>query len=272
MINQEIITKWVKYVSEDLSANSIESYTRYISKVEKSFLELATEDINDFLDKLSTKSAKIQAIFSLNNLFKYLLDTNKITKNPMIGHDKYKNKDKKELKIPTDREFKKIKEVVCECKNIRDIAIFTILSNCGLRVSELINIDMDDIYTEESRTYINIKNTKNGKDRTISLNNLTKEKLNNYIKDRVNYEDLNEKLVPLTRQGINLIINRYSRLARVKITPHGFRHYFATKALEITGDVATVSNVLGHSSIKTTQIYLHIGKKAANKIAEAVVI
>ena len=151
-------------------------------------------------------------------------------------------------------------------KSIRDRLIFEFLYGTGCRISELVNTDLQDIDFEAN--VIKIRFGKGSKQRLIPLGKDLKKSIESYvIQVRTNLVKskisdsllLNARGQRLSRQTIWMVINIYAKEHGIKdLTPHTLRHAFATHLLEGGADVRVVQELLGHSSINTTQIYTHV--------------
>ncbi|MGA1390362.1 MAG: tyrosine-type recombinase/integrase [Candidatus Nanopelagicales bacterium] len=151
-------------------------------------------------------------------------------------------------------------------KSIRDRLIFEFLYGTGCRISELVNTDLQDIDFESN--IVKIRFGKGSKQRLIPLGKSLKKSIEAYViqvrNNLPNFQKidallLNSKGKRLTRQSIWVVINKYAQEQGIKdLTPHTLRHAFATHLLEGGADVRVVQELLGHSSINTTQIYTHV--------------
>lgn len=151
-------------------------------------------------------------------------------------------------------------------KSIRNRLIFEFLYGTGCRISELVNTDLQDIDFESN--VIKIRFGKGSKQRIIPLGTNLKKSIESYViqvrnnlgkSKKTDSLLLNAKGQRLTRQSIWTVINKYALENGIKdLTPHTLRHAFATHLLEGGADVRVVQELLGHSSINTTQIYTHV--------------
>ena len=151
-------------------------------------------------------------------------------------------------------------------KSIRNRLIFEFLYGTGCRISELVNTDLQDIDFESN--VIKIRFGKGSKQRVIPLGTNLKKSIESYViqvrnnlvkSKKTDSLLLNAKGQRLTRQSIWTVINKYALENGIKdLTPHTLRHAFATHLLEGGADVRVVQELLGHSSINTTQIYTHV--------------
>lgn len=156
---------------------------------------------------------------------------------------------------------------------LRNRAMFEVLYGTGVRVSELINIKLEDLNLQVG--YILISG-KGGKQRIVPLGSTAIESLSPYLKQRTNmlkkqqnnYLFVNKIGTKLSRQGFWKILKKYAISWGIKksISPHTFRHSFATHLLEQGADLRSVQEMLGHSNITTTQIYTHITRAKLRKV------
>ncbi len=158
---------------------------------------------------------------------------------------------------------------------LRDKAILETFYACGLRVSELINLKLSDLFFEEEiiRAF-----GKGSKERLIPIGSSAREWITNYLKQSrpllqkkmksENYLFLNSRGSKFSRMGIWKIVERYVKEAGIEkeVHPHTFRHSFATHLLEGGADLRAVQEMLGHADISTTQIYTHIDREYIKQV------
>ncbi len=164
---------------------------------------------------------------------------------------------------------------------LRDKAILETLFSTGLRVSELTSLDIDSINMERGEFMVR---GKGDKERLVFLSGSAKDAINDYLKVRkddfkplfIHYGGLNEdeengEYMRLTPRSVQRIIKKYAKLAGIvkDVTPHVLRHSFATDLLINGADIRSVQDMLGHSSITTTQIYTHITNKQLREVHKA---
>ena len=268
-------------IERSLSKNSIEAYIRDIEKFAIYAITLSInpvnierEDIKNFLKEINNLgiSARSQAriISGIKAFYKYLLLENYINNNPteLIESPKIG------LKIPDILSLLEINQIIdsIDLSNnlgYRNKAIIEMLYSCGLRVSELINLKISNV--QFSKGYIKILG-KGNRERLAPIGGKALDALSIYINNHrnlriVNKLDndiifLNNRGSKLTRVMIFLIIKKLVLKTdiRKKISPHTFRHSFATHMIEGGANLRAVQEMLGHQSITTTEIYTHLDK------------
>lgn len=167
---------------------------------------------------------------------------------------------RKEKKLPNILSKNEIQLLFNSTYNLKHLTILAVIYSCGLRVSELINIKINDI--DNNRMVIHIKKAKGNKDRQVQLTNQLLELLRKYYKKYlpINYLIVGQNGGKYSTTSIQKIIKNSSFKAGInkKVTPHTLRHSFATHLLENGTDIRFIQKILGHSDIKTTQIYTHV--------------
>jgi integrase/recombinase XerD len=149
----------------------------------------------------------------------------------------------------------------------RDLTIFLLFLDSGLRVSELVGIELDDLNLHEG--YITIRQAKGRKERIIPIGSIVQKSLWKYINlcrprpltDNITSLFLTSSGLPLTRNGIQQMMRRLARRAGitgVRCSPHTFRHTFSKRYLTNGGDVFSLQQILGHSSLASVRIYLNL--------------
>jgi site-specific recombinase XerD len=165
--------------------------------------------------------------------------------------------------IISTNEMNKYRREVHKAAKKRDIAIVELLLNTGIRASELISLEINDVELSDRKGILIIRNSKGGKYRSIPLNSDARKALNEYLESRSVNVRYSSKLWTgqrgaLTQDGLNKLLKRYAAKCRLsdKIHPHMFRHYFAKKLVrDKKEDLVLVAYLLGHSDINTTKIY-----------------
>lgn len=164
---------------------------------------------------------------------------------------------------------------------LRDKAILETLFSTGLRVSELTSLDIDSINMERGEFMVK---GKGDKERIVFLSDTAKDAISDYLKNRkdnfsplfIHYGGLNDEnesgeYMRITPRSVQRLIKKYAKLAGIvkEVTPHVLRHSFATDLLINGADIRSVQDMLGHSSITTTQIYTHITNKQLREVHKA---
>ncbi|MGV0755465.1 site-specific tyrosine recombinase XerD [Empedobacter brevis] len=262
-----------------VSANTIEGYLRDIQKLihysDKQPLDYTQDDLRDFVHNFASGDYSVRSqarvISGLKSFFGYLQledfredNPTSLLETPKIG-----------MKLPdviSEKEIDKMIEVIDLSKpeGQRNRAIIETLYGCGLRVSELINLKISDLFFDDGFVRVIGKGNKQRlvpiSDYTIKYINLYKESIRIHLPIQAGYEDflfLNRRGKNLTRVMIFTIVKELSIIAGVKktISPHTFRHSFATHLLKNGADLRAIQLMLGHESITTTEIYTHVDQE-----------
>jgi integrase/recombinase XerD len=267
-------------IERGFSVNSISSYKEDIYKFNKfidnskSPLEVSSDDIKEFLQKISkgmNSSSQSRIISGLRSFFEFLIFEKYISQNPL----RLIESPKISRKLPDTLSIEEIDLLTSNLdlskeQGERNLAIIELLYGCGLRVSELVDLKISDLFFNEN--FIKVTG-KGNKQRLIPIGNITKQNVNNYLQNSRNkikvisaFNDhvfLNRRGKNLTRAMIFTIVKNLAKKANFSksISPHTFRHSFATHLLENGADLRTIQQLLGHESITTTEIYMHLDNK-----------
>jgi site-specific recombinase XerD len=217
------------------------------------FKELNEDAFKDYIQKILQKkkpSSVNKDKFAIQFFFSSVLHKKVIL--PTI---------KKNISMPDILTIEEVKKLLEATENIKHQLIIKLLYGCGLRVSEIVNLTKGDVNLEEG--LIKIKLAKGRKDRFVKLPESIKENLENYCK--LNTGDIlfqSNRGGKLTKDTIQKIVQNSAKRAGIKkrVYPHLLRHSFATHLLEQGIDLRIIQKLLGHSSIKTTQIYTQISQ------------
>ncbi|MBU2576201.1 MAG: tyrosine-type recombinase/integrase [Nanoarchaeota archaeon] len=174
---------------------------------------------------------------------------------------------KRNKPLPDILTIGEIKQLIDNTLNIKHILIIKILYGCGLRVSEIINLKKEDVNFEEG--LIHVKMAKGRKDRFVKIPNSVIEDLENFMKISGGvYLFGSNRGGKLTDSTIQAIMKNSAKKAGIKkrVYPHLLRHSFATHLLEQGTDLRVIQKLLGHSDIKTTQIYTHISQASIQNV------
>ena len=268
-------------LERNLSVNTIKSYRSdlkklefYLSKTSAKKLSFIDPDIvRGFLYEQSKRvSAKTQGriISTLKTFFNFLVLEKLINDSPIENID-YPKIDSKIPLVLTTYEIDKLISCAFSKKfGLRNQTIIEIMYSCGLRVSELTEMKISNIFFDESLIKIL---GKGNKERFIPLSGTAKKLLYNYItynrknlsqdKQSIDIVFLNNRGKKLTRVMVYNIINDAALEAKInkKISPHTLRHSFATHLIENGADIISIQKMMGHENVVTTEKYLHVNKK-----------
>lgn len=266
------------------SQNTIEAYGRdlkyFLNFLKKDWKDVKKEDVLLYLRELQRKGfsqrSSSRVLSSLRTFFKYLILEGVIKVNPLSGIKGIRQA----KSLPTYLTMEEIEKLLSlpelsSPTGKRDKAILELMYATGLRVSEVVELKMEELELDEGFIYVM---GKGGKRRMVPTGEIALKYLSIYLNVREEYFEgkgspfvfLNYKGEPLTRQGLWKIIKGYGRKIGIgdKLTPHTLRHSFATHLLERGADLRSIQIMLGHSRISTTQIYTHIATERLKRIWE----
>lgn len=280
---EENITSFLYYLEhiKGASHNTVQSYERdlkyltiYLNQNGKIHIdELKEEDIEQYLAYLESnhKSAATisRTLAAIRAFYQYLIKENKLDENPA-----------KKIALPKiEKKAPRIlsqEQIVClldqpnrkDTKGIRDRAMLELLYATGIRVSELISLKITDINLQQG--YIICRDSQ--KERTIPIGKSAITALQLYLGEvrHILVRDSSDKTLfvncngyPMTRQGFWKILKTYAHMAHIseEITPHMLRHSFAAHLVQNGANLKSVQQMLGHSDISTTQVYMHLNKE-----------
>lgn len=284
---EALVKRFVTFLERDkrLSLNTLQSYRRDIEQYFTYLQGINLQNISNsnkttviayllYLQKKGRATSTISRnLASIRSFYQY------IAKNDLIDHDPTSELEspKVEKKLPqilsTEEVELLLEQPQCvDLKGFRDKAMLELLYATGIRVSELIQLDIQDLNLDMAF----IKCNKGTRERMIPIGSMAISALKNYLnKARPMLIQNNEEKAlfinvnggRLTRQGFWKIIKQYKNQAKISkdITPHTLRHSFAAHLLENGADLRSIQEMLGHSDISSTQIYAQIAK---NKIME----
>lgn len=259
-----------------LSDNTVESYMRDLRqfahfvlrqydvaphKVERVMIERYMAWL---FDNGREKTSQARNLSGIRSFFNFLMINDKIDVSPA----EFINTPKFGRQLPDVLSTDEIDRIIAvidttTVKGLRDSAMLEVLYSCGLRVSELISLRLGDLFFGEG--YIRVIG-KGDKQRLIPISTMARDKIQIYLEQRHSLRSgeeivfLNNRGTKLTRVMIFTVIKRASQLAGIDkhISPHTFRHSFATHLLEGGASIRQVQEMLGHESILTTEIYTHL--------------
>lgn len=282
------VDSFVKYLvsQKRVSNNTLQSYTRDLKQFK---LYLNEVNINDLLKvnqatiitymiymrRLGKANSSIlRSLATLRCFYSHMIENGLINEDPTLNLDLPKS-DRPQIEILNQKETETLLDQP-ECKDFkgyRDKAMLELLYATGLKVSELINLNVCDISLEES--YITCGNTKK---REVPLGSMAAEALKNYMgsaRTKMFFDTsekdalfLNQNGKRLTRQGFWKIIKGYKEKANInkEVTPHTLRHSFAVHLIENGADVGAVKEMLGHTALSTTKYYTKLVEKRLDEV------
>lgn len=254
----------------------LNKFLRYLTEhrqMVKSWEEVSKKDIVSFLawemDTGASYATVARSLSSIKSFYKFMVMENYLTINPTTDLETPKIK----RKLPQVLSIEEVDKLLEQCNvmlplGIRDRAMLELMYGTGLRVSELLALQLDDInFTAGFLRCLG----KGRKERIIPINNSSimwverylSRSRNTLLKGRQERSlFLNAHGRPLTRQGFFKLLGQYAEKSGIEkeITPHTLRHSFATHLLENGADLRAVQEMLGHADISTTQIYTHVTK------------
>lgn len=276
MTDQDLINRFRRYLrlERSYSSNTLDAYTRDIERLAAShprLLSIHLEDLQAFLAELYdmgiSPRSQARILSGIRTFYKFLMldgfleqDPTELLESPRQGEH-----------LP---EVLSVEEVdmleaaidLSEPEGQRNKAIIEVLFSCGLRVSELVNLQLSNLYLEEG--YLRVIG-KGNKERLVPISKRATDELRYWFIDRnamkikpgeQDYVFLNRRGAHLTRTMILIMIKRLGVAAGIKktISPHTLRHSFATALLEGGADLRSIQAMLGHEKIGTTEIYTHL--------------
>ena len=258
----------------DAYKRDINQYLTYLSDLDlKNLTDVKSTHVRDYIRVLNdggmAPASVSRIISSIRTYYKFLSSENILDENPVL----LINNPKLPKKIPdvlSEKEISLIINAIQESSQFyqRDKAIIEMLYSCGIRVTELCNLEMSNLFIDEDLIRVM---GKGNKERLLPLGLRSKKYINDYIKHSRNshikksgssFVFVSRNGNQLTRAMINIILNKWTQVSGLKksVSPHKLRHSFATHLLEGGADLRFVQALLGHSDISTTQIYTHIDK------------
>tara|TARA_B100000029_G_scaffold137664_1_gene132582 strand:+ start:436 stop:1341 length:906 start_codon:yes stop_codon:yes gene_type:complete len=270
-------------IERGLSDNSIVSYENDINKLSNFLLDknksispikVSPDIIKEFIYSISNSinpTSQSRIISGLRSFFEYLIFEKYIKTNPLSLIESPRIS----RKLPNTLTIKEIDLLISNInistnEGERNTALIETLYGCGLRVSELISLKISDLFFSEG--FIKVTG-KGNKQRLVPISDLNKRVIKSYMdnsRKKLKIEEKSKDILFLNRRGKKLsramiftIIKRLAKLSDIKknISPHTFRHSFATHLLKNGADLKTIQQLLGHQSITTTEIYMHIDNK-----------
>jgi integrase/recombinase XerD len=286
MGRDSIEEKYKRYLllEKGLSKNSIEAYmtdlqklSTYIDLHHLSYREISYAHLQDFLSDLHDENISARSVARIlsgvKSFFRFLVldqyienDPSELLEAPKIGS-----------KLPQVLSIEEIDRIlsmidVSTVEGARNYAIIETLYSCGLRISELTSLKFSNLYFDEG--FIRVEG-KGSKQRLVPISETAIQKINNYLLHRklINIKHGSEDILFISTRGrsagtaisrsmVFQFIKEYAKMAGIKkeISPHTFRHSFATHLLERGANIRAIQEMLGHEKITTTELYTHINR------------
>lgn len=303
---QPLLKEFLDYLiaERNLSANSVKAYARdllqfsdFASQHGRNLKEVDSGLLGTYLSRLAEAGLSARSVArklsAIRMFLRYLADTGRLARDPAENF----SAPRLPAKLPRVLSFKEISRVLDAAKSalgqveskrsesqirrsvalaLRDRAMLEVLYGAGLRISELIGLRLGDVYMEEG--FLRVKG-KGDKERVVPLGAAAVNAVRRYVdagrslllKTQARARNilfLNVRGGNLSRMGAWKIIHSYIQKAGIgkKVTPHTFRHSFATHLLEGGADLRAVQEMLGHASITTTEIYTHVDRSYLREV------
>jgi len=281
MTKDSVLEEYLQYLELErgLSQNSLAAYRRDINEFRTAFklsdeFNIRRKAVNEYIAGLNDQNRKpasiARKISSLRGFYKYLYEHELVHEN-LFEFARVPRISRYHPDYLTIEEMEKIlaQPDVNTVPGIRDIAILEMLYGTGIRISELINLKLSAIYDEIG--FIKIIG-KGGKERLVPYGSQARQATEKYLTEvrekiretaQTDVLFLSNRNKKFSRVGVWKIIKKYALKAGTgkAVTPHSFRHSFATHMIEGGADLRTIQELLGHASITTTQIYTQVDKE-----------
>lgn len=278
----QIIGEYLEYLEleKGLSQNTIDAYRRDLSDFSKGIEDIKSVNrmtISSYVRSLRERkyapTSVIRKVASLRGFFKWVTSSGIIEKNPAATLEQ----PKMPQRLPKVVSVKEIEEMLRNNLSPLEHIVMELLYSCGLRVSELVNLKLNDI--DLASKYVRCFG-KGSKERIIPLGEVAKTVIKEYLSQRellIKKYNLNTKRLLIrenghfiSRQDVYNFIHAQGKVIHKNISPHTLRHSFATHLLENGADLRVVQELLGHSDVSTTQLYTHISKKRLKDVYFAI--
>ena len=283
----DILDEFTNYlrVERGCLENTVNAYERDLKKYinfmnlhRKDILNTSQQDIHYFIEHINYQapSSRARIISSLRTFYNFLLSEDKVKRTPLENIESPKIRRHLPFVLSVGEMERLIESAnPTDFINIRDRAMLETLYAAGLRISELISLRLSNAFISENLLLVRGKGEKT---RIVPFGNPAKNYLERYLREsrpqlkrakKTEYFFLSIRGNRLSRMGFWKILRKYIAISGVdkRVTPHTFRHSFATHLLEGGADLRIVQELLGHSDIQTTEIYTHIDRE---KLKEAI--
>jgi integrase/recombinase XerD len=283
----EQIKLFLKFLQNDkkLSDNTLQSYNRDITQFERyieenqiDYTKVEEKQVKEYLEYLQEIGKKTSTVSrnlaSIRSFYQYLVRTKKVLQDPTNNIQAPKI----EKRVPSILTAKEVELLLdqpqdVDLKGIRDKAMLEFAYATGMRVTEIISLNLEDVNFEEA--YVSCKT--GNKQRNIPLGTMSLKALKEYVDEARPYLIKDDSIKSLfvningkrlTRQGFWKIVKYYKEQAHITkdITPHVLRHSFATHLLQNGADLKAIQTMLGHSDISSTQVYMQFQDEGIKNI------
>ena len=283
-MNTQILSEYLDFleIEKGLSENTLEAYRRDLTDFfdfcnDTDINDIQRTQINSYVRKLHEKKYSPTSIMrkfaSLRGFFKWACANEKTKSNPTLTLEQPKTPQK----LPKVMTLEEINSILSQNLTKLHRVIIELLYGCGLRVSELVNLKINDY--DLNGKYLECTG-KGSKDRIVPLGKKAIKAIKDYLPERdynmqkynlqTKHLLVNEKGKEVTRQEVYTFIHEQGKKLHKAISPHTLRHTFATHLLENGADLRVVQELLGHSDVSTTQLYTHISKKRLKEVYFAI--
>ena len=283
----EFLSEYIEYlfVERGLSPNTEQAYRRdltfFIDFLEKnsvySFEKLTRSVINTYIRDMKqngySSTSVTRKIASLRGWFRWMISNELIEHDPTLSIEQ----PKLDRRLPKVLTLSEMENILSQPLSFQDKAVLELLYAAGLRVSELVNLDIVNVNLDGG--YVRCFG-KGSKERLVPIGDQAKLKIKSYLKERefillkarkkTEVLFVSNKGERISRQDVYLLVKSLGKIVNKHITPHTIRHSFATHMLENGADLRIVQELLGHCDVSTTQLYTHISKKRLKDVYFAI--
>jgi len=250
----------------------------------ETWVQLKKSVITDYIERLKTStytsSTVARKVAAIKSFFHFLVAEGELKEDPTLSVDSPKVKKRLPKAISPNEIDRLLQAPVNQSgpKAERDMALLEMLYASGMRVTELVSLNVSDIDLDSHNGRVHVKGKKvNSKEREVPINGPALDVLKNYIKhgrEQLIHDPnepalfLNNRGQRLTRQGLWLIIKHYVEAVGIstEVTPHTLRHSFAAHKLSQGKSLQDIQKLLGHANISTTQVYAHINQEGEKEV------
>ncbi|MEK9687681.1 MAG: tyrosine recombinase XerC [Gammaproteobacteria bacterium] len=284
-MDNKLIEQFELYLKNELRL-SIHTLKAYISDIRGlqdfcranniTFLKIKNTELTSYTRRLYSRglSAKsiTRKISSFKSFFQYLVKHDVLRSNPCSGIKAPKAPKSLPKTLNVDEISRLLNVKLTNHTKIRDHAIFELIYSSGLRVSEVVGLNIEDVAMDDQ--ILTVKG-KGNKMRALPFGNVAKAALNKWLEHRIKISSAEDRAIFLTKSGQRLSVRSVQKSIRSwgikaginqKLSPHILRHSFATHMLESSKDLRLVQELLGHESLSTTQIYTHLDFDHLSKV------